>query len=303
VWVDRNGRVVDTPVGINIESPRGLQLSEDSQRAVVSSNGGITVLDLKGRPPLPLVNAGPVSAWGPIWSPDQKRVIFTWNQKAATTWLPYSIPSDGSSLESQPVQFSNPDALEFGSFLLPLTWMSDGRLVVVTGRATGNSGDILSVPAAGGETQDLVKTQYVEDSAQVSPDGRWLVYRSNRSGRFEVWVQSLSEGPPVRISQNGGRQPLWSRTGRELFFVEGTKMMAVVVKGGQDFVFDPPVALFEWPFVLDFAEFRSFDIAADGRFLMLAPVLDEARSSKSGPIGIWVVQNWVEELKRLVPIN
>jgi len=161
----------------------------------------------------------------------------------------------------------------------------------------------MALPAAGGEVQDLVKTQFVEDSAQISPDGHWLAYRSNRSGRFEVWVQALSGGAPVRISQSGGRQPVWSRNGRELFYVEATRMMAVGVKSGEDFSFDAPVALFEWPFVQDFLEFRNYDVAADGRFLMLAPVRDESTSATSAPTGIWVVQNWVEELKRLVPVD
>jgi hypothetical protein len=160
----------------------------------------------------------------------------------------------------------------------------------------------MSVPAPGGQAQDLVKTQFAEDSAQISRDGHWLAYRSNRSGRFEVWVQTLAGGPPVRISQSGGRQPLWSRNGRELFYVEGTRMMAVGIKTGRDFSFDPPTPLFEWPFVQDFVEFRTYDVAADGRFLMLAPVRDEA-SRPTPPTGIWVVQNWVEELKGIVPVN
>jgi len=302
VWVDRNGRVVGTPVGNEVGSHRGLQLSPDGQLVVVSSNGAVTVLDLKGRPPLPLVNAAP-TAWGPLWSPDQKTVIFAWNRSVDTTWLLHSIPSDGSSLDPAPLPFSNQDALGFTTFVLPLAWAPDGRLVVAFSVATGSGGDIMALPAAGGEVQDLVKTQFVEDSAQISPDGHWLAYRSNRSGRFEVWVQALSGGAPVRISQSGGRQPVWSRNGRELFYVEATRMMAVGVKSGEDFSFDAPVALFEWPFVQDFLEFRNYDVAADGRFLMLAPVRDESTSATSAPTGIWVVQNWVEELKRLVPVD
>ena len=301
VWVDRNGRVVGAPVGNEIGSYRGLQISPDGQRVVVSSNGVVTVLDLKGRPPLPLVSAAPMPAWGPMWSLDQKKVFFAWNRSAATTWLLHSIPSDGSSLDPEPFPFPNQKAL--ATFVLPLAWTPDGRLVVAFSVATGSVGDIMALSPAGGEVQDLVKTQFVEDSAQISPDGRWLAYRSNRSGRFEVWVQALSGGAPVRISQSGGRQPVWSRNGRELFYVEATRMMAVSVKSGEDFSFDAPVALFEWPFVQDFLEFRNYDVAADGRFLMLAPVRDESTSAASAPTGIWVVQNWVEELKRLVPVD
>src|SRR5678815_2213644 len=99
-------------------------------------------------------------AWGPMWSVDQKKVFFAWNRSVATTWLLHSIPSDGSSLNPEPFPSSNQEAL--ATFVLPLAWTPDGRLVVSFSLATGSVGDIMALPAAGGEVQDLVKTQFVE---------------------------------------------------------------------------------------------------------------------------------------------
>ena len=84
---------------------------------------------------------------------------------------------------------------------------------------------------------------YTEDTARVSPDGRWLAYRSDRSGRFEVWVQPLTGGAPARVSSNGGGQPVWSGNGRELFYREGTKMMTVRIKPGAELAFEPAAPL------------------------------------------------------------
>jgi serine/threonine-protein kinase len=183
--------------------------------------------------------------------------------------------------------------------------MPDGRLIFAVVRAAGGGSDLLTVPAAGGKAEDLVVTEFSEDSARVSPDGRWLAYRSNRSGRSEIWVRATAGSAPVRVSQDGGREPIWSRDGRDLFYLQANRVIGLTVKAGQEFSFAPPVVLFDRPYFHGFGDNPSgldiigtYDVAADGRFLMIP---ESGDPNRAGPpaTGIVVVQNWVEELKKI----
>jgi eukaryotic-like serine/threonine-protein kinase len=168
----------------------------------------------------------------------------------------------------------------------------------VATRVPGAEWDIRITPAAGGSSQALVATQDTERAARLSPDRQWLAYESNRSGRAEIWVGPYppGAGAPVRVSQDGGSQPVWSRDGKELFYLQADRLMAVAVKGGVErFEFDPAAELFTVPYVVDGA----YDVAADGRFLMIQPTAMSGAAPAPGEIV--VVQNWNEELKRLVP--
>jgi hypothetical protein len=317
VWVDRQGRHGGPVVATPLENPLFPRLSPDGKRLILRSGsfqGGIgtgvlSVFDLDGRPPVPLVNTG--SNLSPVWSPDGKRVFFSSNRDGVPEL--YVIPSDGSTLQPQKVMVTPKDpardAIAATNYaLIPVAWMPTGRLAltVVRGRGGALNSDVVTVPVEGGEAEDFIRTEYGEDSVCVSPDGRWLAYRSNRSGRSEIWVRAVTGSAPMRVSQNGGREPVWARDGRELFYLEGNKMMALAVKGGQEFSFSAPKLLFDQPYfhgpmqgsVVDIP--LSYDVAADGRFIMIPQTGDT--TSGAAP-GIVVVQNWTEELKRLVPTN
>ena len=106
----------------------------------------------------------------------------------------------------------------------------------VTGQRTDGSSTVADIdvvtfaPDERATARDLVKTASIEGSAGIalSPDGGWLAYTSNITGRSEVWVQPYAgPGPPVRVSPNGGLEPLWGREGRELYYLEGNRMMSV----------------------------------------------------------------------------
>ena len=131
--------------------------------------------------------------------------------------------------------------------------------------------------------------------AIVAPNGRWFAYGSNESGRFEVYVQSFPEvGRKWQISAKGGESPVWARNGRELFFRNGDKMMAVTVGPGPDFTTAKAEMLFEGKYVSE-EDRPSYDVSPDGkRFVML-------EEPDPPPAQIDVVLNWFEELKRLVP--
>jgi Tol biopolymer transport system component len=273
-----------------------------------SNDGDLWVHDLSGRPPVPLIDKGDVRS--PLWSADGTRVFFTSN-RGGGAYEVYSLPADGGSLEPQLLPTGSESLggdLTWRAPRSPMTWLPDGRLAFTQVRSTGGGADVLAI-VPGGDVRDLIKTEFDEDSAQLSPDARWLAYRSTRTGQSEIWVKALDDSAPIRVSENGGQEPVWSRSGRELYYLEGNKIMMAAVSSGARFSFQPATALFDAPFfhvpagmtVSGWSGGRSYDVGADGRFLMI-PL--------AGGQGLWeahtnivVVQNWLEDLRRLVPTN
>src|SRR5262249_31840105 len=138
----------------------------------------------------------------------------------------------------------------------------------------------------------------------ISPDGKFLAYHSNESGRYEVYVRSFSgPGGKWQISTAGGSGPVWSRNGRELFYRNGDKMMAVDIDIGRGaFKAGSPHALFEGKF-----EFRpggplaeaNYDVAPDGQRFLMIKTYGQTESAAQ----LHVVTNWFEELKQKVPVK
>ena len=126
-----------------------------------------------------------------------------------------------------------------------------------------------------------------------SPDGRWVAYSSEESGSWEIYVEPYpGPGPKTMISTKGGYQPVWSRDGKELLYFSGhgsPRMIAVTIET------EPEFRVIEFKELFEAINYRNYDIAPDGRFLMIQ------ESQESTPLGINVVLNWSEELKRLVP--
>jgi serine/threonine-protein kinase len=162
--------------------------------------------------------------------------------------------------------------------------------------------------ASAHEITPLVQTPAAERNGEVSPDGRWLAYESDESGRFEIYVRSFPEGGSrIAVSSNGGTRPPWARSGRELFYLAPTgALMRVGIDAGSTWAATAPVQLFEGRY---FAEGRrggnvgrTYDVSRDGsRFLMIK---DEDRPANQVPdVHLVVVQNWQEELKQRVPAH
>jgi Tol biopolymer transport system component len=149
------------------------------------------------------------------------------------------------------------------------------------------------------DARPIVATDFNEFDPALAPNGRWLTYASNRTGRDEIWVQEYPDGVALRVSTNGGYEPKWSADGRELYYLQGNAMMAVAVETEGEFSFAAPEQLFAGSYVtLPVAFASSYDVARDGRFLMIE--LPGANAAAT-PASIVVVENWAEELKRLVP--
>jgi len=148
-----------------------------------------------------------------------------------------------------------------------------------------------------------LQTKFDELNGIVSPDGRWLAYESNSSGSFEVYVQPFPNvgGGQRQVSTAGGRQPLWARSGQELFYVggNGALLRVPVEASGATWSAGTPMKLLEGRYVTGGTLGRTYDVSPDGqRFLMIkAPVTD----ASAAPPALIVVQHWDEELKRLVP--
>jgi serine/threonine-protein kinase len=293
VWVDRTGQAVGRAVNELLENPRDPALSPDGTRLALTtgpaSDGDVWSYDLRGRPPIRLAAAG--DAHHAVWSPDSRRIAFTvLNVPSADV---HEVAADGTMLTPRLVR----------SLWLSRVhaWSAAGELFLV--RLPGGNIEVMSVTGET-ESRELVATEYAEFDPALSPNGRWLAYASNRTGRNEVWVQGYPEGAVVRISTDGGYEPQWSADGRELYYLEPSgpraSMMAVTVQTAGEFSFDTPAKLFETPYFADEATMvGSYDVAHDGRFVMVDLVEAAAPGARSA--SIIVVQNWTEELKRRVP--
>jgi hypothetical protein len=184
-------------------------------------------------------------------------------------------------------------------------WGRDGRFLLIY--TTERRGDewLLPAPGAAGERRltPLLNSQFIEISGQLSPDGKYVLYASDESGRLDVYVRAL---PPAKgkwpISTGGGESPRWSPSGREIFYLASQdmtigasqKMMAVEVKGGTSGLeVGTPKLLFEARLARTYSGRNRYDVTDDGkRFLMFVPVEETPGSPMT------VVVNWTAALKQ-----
>ena len=152
--------------------------------------------------------------------------------------------------------------------------------------------------AIGGEPKTLWTSPADEAGPQLSPNGRWLAYSSNQSGQTEIYVRPFPDVEEVwQISSGGGAEPIWAGHGRELFYRNGDQMMVVAVDTeGRDFAWQAPQELFRGRFEPEWIKRANYDVTPDGeQFVMI-----ESGESDEVPTELRVVQNWFEELRRLV---
>src|SRR5262249_27461606 len=140
----------------------------------------------------------------------------------------------------------------------------------------------------------LLKSEFAETNADLSPDGHWMAYQSNESGRGEVYVRpfpNVDQGQ-YQISSGGGGSPLWSRDGRDLFYISRppARLMAVPIRTGPTLDRDNPKALFDWAYANEGAGGRTYDVSPDGRRFLTTKLsaVNGAAASQ-----IIVVQNWL----------
>jgi Tol biopolymer transport system component len=156
--------------------------------------------------------------------------------------------------------------------------------------------DLYTLPLRDGEPQPFLRTSSNQTAPRFSPDGHFIAYASNESGQYEIYVRPYpGPGGKWQISTDGGGEPVWNPKGRELFYRNGNKMMAVDVTTQGTFSAGKPRVLFEGPYVPTPRSFQDYDVSPDGqRFLMLKP-------NEQALAQIDVVLNWFEELKQKAP--
>jgi len=218
----------------------------------------------------------------PVWTPDGKRIVFGDDPKGGTDTDIYWMPWDGSE---------KPTPLLTGkSAQDPYSWSADGRTLAYYER-NGPNRDLSVLDLDPRPTpRSILATPFNERSPYFSPDGKWLAYVSDESGRDEIYVRSLAPGGGrYVVSTNGGTEPIWSGNGREIVYREGDAVMAAPVQTTPAVSIGTPRMLFSGPYERESGGSGSlgYDVARDGqRFLMIRQSSGERESSGPVPIDI-----------------
>jgi serine/threonine-protein kinase len=297
VWVTRAG--VEEPLPMPVRAYMSPRLSPDGKLMTLWTQGdrSVWIYDLT-RQSLTRINIGSRNSRS-IWAPDGRRIAFS-STRASAEENAFLVSADGSGTPDRLVTCECPSHAT--------SWTPDGRTIVGVERKENNY-DIVLVDVAGTHQKTpLLHSKADENYPDISPDGRWIAYVSNESGRSEVYAQPFPNlGSRHQISIDGGTAPAWSRDGRELFYTTTaptpggqaslTRMMAVAVTAVPSFVASPPRVLFEGRYGAT-AIVRPYDVTADGQRFLMVKQKDRAPAFVSQMI---LVQNWLEELKARVP--
>ena len=289
VWVDRAGREVAT---LSVEPPiYGYpRLSPDEQFVAYNTPGqDIWIRDLARESDMRLtLNGGNLL---PVWNPDGATLTFSSNRP------------DTFNIFSQPIDLSETASLiiEDPTILIAGSLSADGQYLLYHGLDADGQRDLWYADSSGTPVPFL-QSEFNEYLPSISPDGQWVAYVSDQSGEERVYLQPFPDGGRiVSVSAGHGAEPVWSKDGRELFYRDGIRMMAVEVDTTDGSVGGAQV-LFEGNYSLDplALGFSNYDVSADGeRFLMAMANAGGSGSSTE----FLLVDNWFEELAQLVPID
>ena len=315
VWVDRQGR--EEPLEAPPRYYRYPRLSPDGARVALDigySERDIWIWDF-ARETLTRLTFDPRVDSHPAWTPDGQRLVFR-SARSGPSNLFWQA-ADGTGPVERLTENQNSEQF-------PGAFSPDGTRLVFREETTTSGADLMVLalesglrtppPSQGvggrssttGDVRPLVRTSFNELNGEISPDGQWLAYESDESGREEVYVRPFPDVDRGRwqISTGGGNRPLWARSGKEFFYrALGGAVMRASVGEGSAFRAGSPTRLFEGRYEIGSAQSgRTYDISPDGqRFLMFK--LDARSDETATPPSIVIVQNWSEELKRRVPRN
>ena len=286
-WFDRSGKAVGTAGAPG--SYGNVRLSADGREVAVDQNNpdrrNVDILIFAQDRAVPTRLTFDASGHQtPIWSPDGKQILFSWNRRLGNQV--YLKNADGSGSEEEVVD------LGAGFTVNAWDWSNDGKHILLR---KGNELWYLSWPER--VTKPLFQAAWTVQNAQFSPDGRWIAFSSNETGKMEIYVSPFpSADGRWLVSSAGGKEPRWRQDGKELFYLstEG-KMMAVAVTTGASFKAAAPVMLFQTQRrqpISSFAVF-SYDVSGDGqRFLIIT------KGDEPNPAPLSVLLNWTSEMEK-----
>ena len=297
VAVDRDGRPSPLP-GVPLNSYRDVRVSPRGERVALATQDDLWVYD-SARESMSKLTNDPGTETSPLWTRDGERIVFTSNRAGYPQLFSRHADTTGDDELVLEVAKDLRDLRANG-------WSKDGKHLLFTQVPLGPAEIAQFTPGTPPTTRLLLKSggTVTDDNATVSPDGSWMAYQSSRSGRTEIYVERYPElGDRLPISMGGGRLPVWSRDGRELSFMslDNRQMLVVPMQTGKTLVAGRPQVLFDFPFVPIQGGSRPYDVAPDGRFLIIRS--GEADAAAAAAPQIILVQNWFEELKRLLPTN
>ena len=293
LWFTREGKEVGQ-VG-PVDNYGNVEISPSGDRAAVdvftNTNQDIWVVDLQRSVAQPVIS-NPFRDWTASWSPDGSRLVFASTRTNDGVTKLYEKSSTGAGTET---------VLPSGDVSsIPVHWSADGKYIVFSRlRPGGNGGyDTWLLPLSGERrATPLLETGFDKFQARVSPNSNLIAYSTNESGTYQIVVQTFPDasGGKWQISANGGFEPKWRRDGRELYYLGADGKLMSVSISGPPFIAGRPVELFQTPLAVNRAQptrDRRYDVAPDGRFLMVVP-------SATGPAAPYsVVVNWNAGIER-----
>jgi serine/threonine-protein kinase len=297
VWVDRHGK--EEPIDAPARRYRYPRISPDGTRVALDVDGrphrDLWLWDLR-RHALERFTIDPAGNLIPVWSRDGRDLAFASDRFGVTNLFQQAADRSG-----EPVRLLASERLQ-----MPLTFAPDGRLLF-SADVAGRGRDVRALSMDGSRRVETILSTAANDlTCEVSPDGRWIVYDSDETGHFEVYVRPYPQaysGGRWQISSEGGRQPMWSHDGRELYYRDfDGALWAVPVELNPTFAPGAAVRLFPdhgYAGRGSLMSARTYDLSPDGkRFLMIKVAPDPPEASASALV---VVLNWFEELQRAVP--
>ena len=283
VWVNRQG--TERPIPLQPDGFAELDLSPDGQRLAINvgwTNHNLWIYGVARNSFTRLTFEADNHRL--LWAPDGKHVTFSSNMHGGRDI--FWIPADGSGVVESLVTSQYQKS--------PSSWSPDGKVLAYTALHPTTKGDIWTISLDGEPTpKSFLQTRFYERYAHFSPDGRWIAYASNETGRREVYVRPYpGSGRKWQISNEGGDEPVWAASGRELFFRKGNKIMAVTTETGLDFTVGKPRLLFEGSYPNWIG--KSYDVTPDAQSF----VLIKNEQQRPRPTQLNVVLNWFEEIEQ-----
>ena len=292
VWTDRAGK--ETVTGAPPRTYYYARLSPDGSQIALDirdEKQDAWILDVKRENLSRLTDQAGANQYA-IWEPNGQWVVYSGQAGSKTELL--RKRADGTGKMEQITDTTKDRAAPFPNAVTP-----DGKQVIFRISVDNTSND-LYIASIGGDrsAKKLLATSHDERNATLSPDGKWMAYESDLSGRYEIYVRPFPnvDDRQFTLSTAGGIKPLWSPAGGEVFYLSpDSKIMSVRVATTPAFSADKPVALFDATSYYSGAVGRNYDVSADGkRFVMIKNPL--AVTGKAQPIV--VVLDWLDEFVR-----